>query len=159
MEEGKIYHLSKGKLQELKKEHGVLIEQERQKTVGQEAPKMVESDDMSTEFVAFQENMDTLRGRIEELETIFKHHQIIKKPSKERAEFVDVGATVHIDHHGKKDEFMIVGTLEADPLAGKISNESPVGKALLGHKVGDEVAINSPEKTTYKIKGIKYEIS
>ena len=156
--EGKVYHVTKEKLQELKKEHTALIDQERQKTVGQEAPKMVESDDMSTEFVAFQENMDTLRGRIEELETIFKHHQIIKKPSKDRAQFVDVGATVHVDHGGKKDQFMIVGTLEADPEAGKISNESPVGKALLGHQIGDEVVIDSPEKTTYKIKKVDYEI-
>ncbi len=156
--EGKIYHLTKGKLQELKKEHVELVGQERQKTVGQEAPKMVESDDMSTEFVAFQENMDTLRGRIEELETIFEHHQIIKKPAKDKAQFVDVGATVHVDHNGKKSEFMIVGTLEADPEAGKISNESPVGKALLGHTIGDEVDIPALEKTTYKIKKINYEI-
>ena len=54
---------------------------------------------------------------------------------------------------------MIVGTLEANPSLGKISNESPVGKALLGRRVGDEVIISSPIKTVYKIKGIKYEIS
>ncbi len=159
MEEGKIYHITKEKLQELKKEHKELVAQEQQKTVGEEAPKMLESEDMNPEFIAFQENMDSLRGRIEELDTIFKNHQIIKKPSKDKAEFVDIGAPVHIDHRGKKDEFMIVGTLEADPVAGKISNESPVGKALLGHKIGDEVVIDSPEKTTYKIKDIKYEIN
>jgi len=157
--EEKIYHITKEKLQELKKEHAELVAQEQQKTVGEEAPKMLESEDMNPEFVAFQENMDSLRGRIEELDTIFKHHQIIKKPSRDKADFVDIGATVHIDHYGKADAFMIVGTLEADPVAGKISNESPVGKALLGHKVGDEVAIDSPEKSKYKIKDITYEIN
>ncbi len=164
--EGKVYHITKEKLVELKKEHAELVAQEQQKTVGQEAPKMLESEDMNPEFVAFQENMDSLRGRIEELDTIFKNHQLIKKPSKEKAQLVDVGATVHVDHHGKKSEFMIVGTLEADPVAGKISNESPVGAALIGHRVGDEVTIDSPEThstdsgqaTKYKIKNIKYEI-
>jgi transcription elongation factor GreA len=158
--EGKIYHVTKEKLQELKKEHAELVAQEQQKTVGEEAPKMLESEDMNPEFVAFQENMDSLRGRIEELDTIFKQHQIIKKPSsKEDAQLINIGATVHIDHQGKHDEFMIVGTLEADPVAGKISNESPVGKALLGHKVGDEIVVDSPEKTKYKVKDITYEIN
>jgi transcription elongation factor GreA len=54
---------------------------------------------------------------------------------------------------------MIVGTLEANPSEGRISIESPVGKALLGKKVGDEVIITSPIKIVYKIKKIKYELS
>ena len=62
---------------------------------------------------------------------------------------------VEIDHEAK-DEFTIVGTLEANPALGNISNESPVGKALLGHKVGEEIIISSPIKTFYKIKKIKY---
>ncbi len=155
----KIYHLTKKKLQELKKEHAGLVLQENQKTVGQEAPHMLESDDLNPEFVSFQEGMDSLRGRIGELEGIFKNHKIIKNPPKDKAVFVDIGATVQLEDHGKKDEFMIVGTLEADPVAGKISNESPVGKALLGHVVGDEVVIPAPGKVAYKIKKIKYEVS
>ncbi len=159
MEEGKIYHVTRAKLQELKKEHADLVLQENQKTVGQEAPHMLESDDMNPEFVSFQENMDALRGRISELENIFKNHQLIRKPSKEKMVFVDVGATVHLEHRGEKDRFMIVGTLEADPVAGKISNESPVGAALLGKKVGEEIVVGAPEKKKYKIKKINYEIS
>ncbi len=77
----------------------------------------------------------------------------------EKQIFVNLGAKVKIEVTGKNDEFMIVGTLEANPNLGMISNECPVGKALLGHKVGDEITISSPIKTTYKIKGIKYEIS
>ena len=70
-----------------------------------------------------------------------------------------MGAKVKVEFAGEKDEFMIVGTLEANPDAGRISNESPVGKALLGAKIGDEVMVYSPKKTVYKVKSIKYEIS
>ena len=70
-----------------------------------------------------------------------------------------MGAKVKIDVDGQKDEFLLVGTLEANPALGKISNESPVGRALLGHKVGDEIVVPSPIKITYKVKNIKYEIS
>ncbi len=56
----------------------------------------------------------------------------------------------------KNDEYEIVGTLEANPALGKISNESPVGRALLGHKVGEEVVVQSPLKIKYKILKIKY---
>ena len=54
---------------------------------------------------------------------------------------------------------MIVGTLEANPGEGKISAESPVGKTLLGKKVGEEVMITSPIKVVYKLKKVKYELS
>lgn len=156
--EGKIYHVTKEKLAELKKEHAELVALEHQKTIGQEAPKMIESDEMNAEFVSFQENMDALRSRIDELERIFKNHQIITAPPKEKMQFVDLGAKVQIDIDGQKDEFMIVGTLEANPVAGKISNESPVGKALLGKKIGDDVVVPLASKKVYKIKNIKYEI-
>ena len=157
--EGKIFHITKEKLKELQKEYEQLVAFERTKVVGIEAPKVLESEDMNPEFVAYHEDMDSLRLRMDELKHIIEHHQLIKKPAKEKMQCVDVGDTVLIDHHGTKIEFMIVGTLEANPEAGKISNESPVGKALMGHKVGDEVTVNSPEKTKYKIKAINYEIS
>ncbi len=155
----KIYHITKAKLQELKKEHAELVLQENQKTVGQEAPHMLESDDVNPEFISFQEGMDAMRLRMEELENIFKNYKLIGNPSKEKAVFVDIGATVDIDVNGKKDEFMIVGTLEANPETGKISNESPVGAALIGKKIGDEIIIGTSEKIKYKIKKIKYDIS
>jgi len=103
--------------------------------------------------------MGFLRSRIDELKNILDHHEIIKNPSRENKGIVGIGAKVKVDVGGNKDEFVIMGTLEANPAMGKISNESPVGKALLGHKVGDEIVISSPVKTTYKIKSIKYEIS
>jgi len=155
----KLFFITKSKLQELEKEYGELLNLERVKTTGEEAPKIFESEDLNPEFVSFQEDIGFLRSRIDEIKNIIDHHELIKNPAKEKAHFVDLGARVKVDVSGQKDEFTIVGTLEANPVLGKISNESPVGRALLGHKVGDEVVIGSPTKTIYKIKNIKYEIS
>jgi transcription elongation factor GreA len=155
----KTFFITKLKLQELEKEYKELLVLERLKTTGEEAPKIFESEDLNPEFLSFQEDIGFLRSRIDEIRNILENHELIKKPSKDRAQLIDLGAKVKVDIDGQKDEFIIVGTLEANPILGKISNESPVGKALLGHKVGDEITINFPAKTIYKIKNIKYEIS
>jgi transcription elongation factor GreA len=63
-----------------------------------------------------------------------------------------------VEVDGQIDEFTILGTLEANPSIGKISNESPVGRALLSHKAGEEIIISSNIKTIYKIKEIRYEL-
>jgi len=153
----KVFFITKLKLQELEREYKELLELERTKTTGEEAPKIFESEDINPEFLSFQEDMGVLRSRIDEIKNILDHHEIIKSPNKEKARFVDLGAKIKVDVNGQKDEFIIVGTLEANPALQKISNESPVGKALLGHMVGDEIIVDSPVKTVYKIKNIKYE--
>ena len=157
--DGKIFHITKEKLQELRREYEELVDFEHKKSLGQEAPKILESEDLNPEFVSFQEDIGFLRSRIDELRNILDHHELIKIPAKDKQKIVGVGAKVKIDVGGQKDEFVIVGTLEANPALGKISNESPVGKALLGHRVGEEVVVFSPMKIAYKIKNIKYEIS
>ena len=157
--EGKIFYITKAKLQELKKEHNELVSFEHSKSLGEEAPKILESEDLNSEFVSFQEDIGFLRSRIDELKNIIDHHELIKNPAKSVQNIVGIGAKVKIDVNGQKDEFEILGTLEANPALGKISNESPVGRALLGKKIGEEVTISSPAKATYKIKGIKYEIN
>ena len=159
MNEEKIFYITKEKLRDIKKEHDELVAAEHNKLLGQEAPRMLESDDINPEFVSYQEAADSLRNRIDELKNILDHHELIKTPPKEKQHFVGMGATVKIDVNGEKAEFMITGTLDANPVLGKISNESPVGKALLGHKIGDEITVLAPEKTVYKIKNIKYELS
>jgi len=156
---GKIFYITKEKLQELKKDYEQLVAFEHNKMMGQEAPKVFESEDINPEFISFQEDISFLRSRIDELKDILGNYELIKKPPKERRMFVNLGAEVKIEVAGKHDEFTILGTLEANPNLGRISNESPVGKALLGHKVGDVITISSPIKTTYTIKGITYEIS
>ena len=155
--ESKVFHITKAKLQELKKEHEELLDFEHKQSQSHEAPKILESEDLNPEFVSFQEDVGFLRARIDELEDIIGHHELIKNPPRDRRNMIDLGAKVKVDVGGKKDEFIVVGTLEANPALGKISNESPVGRAILGHKVGDAIVVFSPMKTTYKIKGIKYE--
>lgn len=157
--DGKTYYITKVKLQALKKEYEELLDFERRKSLSETAPKIFESEDLNPEFVSFQEDMGFLRSRIDELKNILERHELIKNPPKGEQNVIGLGAKVRIDVEGQKDEFVIVGTLEANPSLGKISNESPVGKALLGHKIGDEVVVSSPIKTTYKIKNIKYEIN
>ena len=157
--DGKTFYITKAKLQELKKEHEELLEFERRKMVGQEAPKIFESEDINPEFISFQEDIGFLRSRINEVKNILDHYELIKAPSNAEQKIVGLGAKIKIEVDGKKDEFLIVGTLEANPALGKISNESPVGRALLGHKAGDQIVISSPIKTVYKIKDIKYQIS
>ena len=155
--DGKIFYITRAKLQELKKEYEELSEFERRKMVGHEAPKIFESEDINPEFISFREDIGFLRARIDELKNILEHYQLIKPPSSSEQKTIGIGANVKIEANGKKEEFQIVGTLEANPELGKISNESPVGKALLGHKAGDEIVINSPQKISYKIKNVRYE--
>ncbi|MDO8486657.1 MAG: GreA/GreB family elongation factor [Candidatus Staskawiczbacteria bacterium] len=154
--EGKKFYLTKQKLKELEQEHESLVAIERSKTIGEEAPKVLESEDLNPEFLSFQEDMSFLRSKITELKNVLDNYELIKNPSKQNKNVIGLGAKVLVDIGGQKDEFIITGTLEANPSLGKISNESPVGRALMGHKVGEEVLVSSPIKTIYKIKKIKY---
>ncbi len=106
-----------------------------------------------------EENFDLSESKIAELEYVFKNAELIKIPSKEKQNIVNLGATVTLENSdGKIKEYEIVGTLEVNPSEGRISSESPVGKALLNHKVSDEIEINSPIKIVYKIKKIRYQL-
>lgn len=154
----KIFYITKEKFEELKKEHENLLAIELKKTTG-DIPKPFESEDINPEYVNFQEDIESLRIKIDELGNILKNYEIIKKPSSGKPASIGLGSAVTVEADGKKDEFVIVGTLEANPSSGKISNESPVGSALLGHRVGDKITIFTPVKKTYTIKKIKYFIS
>ncbi len=152
--EKKFYLTQKG-LENIKKEYKGLKALRTAKTNG-DVPKVLESEDLNPEFISFREDVNFLDTRLVELENVLKNVELIKAPSKKNKNSINLGATVEVEVAGGKDEFTIVGTLEANPSLGKISNESPVGKALLGHKVRDEVIVSSPIKTIYKIKKIKY---
>ncbi len=158
MEEIKKFYLTKIGLENLEKEYDSLKKM-RTAMTDNEVPKLLESEDLNPEYVSFQEDLERLEGRIIELENIFKNKEMIKPPTGERAGFVSVGAKVVAEVEGEKEEFTIVGTLEADPSLGKISNESPVGVALLGHKPGDKIIVSHPKKTIYKIQKVEYEES
>jgi transcription elongation factor GreA len=84
-----------------------------------------------------------VEGRILTLENIIQNATIIEAAQDHQK--VTLGAKVTVvDHEGKRHQYAIVGSAEADPKEGKISNESPVGIALLGKAVGDEVQVNAP---------------
>jgi transcription elongation factor GreA len=107
----------------------------------------------NAEYSSARQDQDRNEARIAELEGILQNAEVIKKPRGDSK--VQLGSTVKLKNSGQTKEFQVVGTVEADPLSGKISDESPIGKALLGQKVGDEVEIKTPAETsTYKITDI-----
>ena len=153
-EEQKFYLTEEG-LEELQKEYEDLKKIRRAKIKGQ-APSILESEDVNPEYLSYKEDIELLENRLAELENDLRNCQIIKKPKGKNLKLVDLGATIEIETGHDKKEFTLVGTFEANPESGKISNESPVGRALLGHKEGDEVEISAPIKKRYKIKKIRY---
>ena len=107
----------------------------------------------NAEYQSALAEKDRTEGRISEIENILQNVEIIKKPRGDSK--VQLGSHVKLKNDGKTKEFQIVGTVEADPLSGKISDESPIGQALLGKKEGEEVQITTPAETTkYKIVDI-----
>jgi len=158
MAEEKKFYLTKEGLEKIKKEYQDLRNLKLSKTKG-EVPKIWHSEDLNPEYLSFQEDLSFLETRLAELEYVLKNAELIRPPLKEKQKVINLGARVLIEVDGQNDEFTIVGTLEANPAIGKISNESPVGRALLGHKVGDAVVVSSPIQTVYKIKKIKYQTS
>jgi transcription elongation factor GreA len=153
--ETKKFYLTKKGLEKIKKEYEDLKNLRLAKTTG-EAPKILESEDLNPEYLSFQEDLSFLELRVAELEYILKNAILIKSPGKTGQNIIDLGAHLTVQVDDQIDEFTIVGSLEADPALGKISNESPVGHALLGHRVGDEIPVSSPIQTIYKIKKIRY---
>ncbi len=154
MPEQKFY-LTKEGLEKLEQEfkHLLALKQEKLQTG---MPVAFHSEELDTEFVAFKEDLEFLETRTAELEYILKNYELIKPPAKSQQKTILVGATVLVEVNGQKEEFKIVGTLEADPNLCKISNESPVGKALLGKKEGEMAVVNSETKTAYKILKVSY---
>ena len=150
------FYLTKEGLKKVQEEHGKLLEFKRAKMLG-EVPSLLHSEEVNPEYLAFQEDMSLLEARIAEHENILNNVALIKIPGKEKRDVVALGAVVTLEIGGVIDEFMIVGTMEADPAQKKISNESPIGKAILGSKVGFTVSPNSAIVShTCKILKIRY---
>ena len=82
-------------------------------------------------------------------------HGVIRKWLKQEGDRVEVGARVTVQEEDYEPEtYQVVGAKEADPRNGRISNESPIGKAILGHKIGDSVKVETPGGT-YTVKILK----
>lgn len=114
----------------------------------------------NADYADAKEQQAFLEGRISYLEGVLNSAQIIKTGDaapKMPANVVTLGSEVTVQEDGESPEvYTIVGAAEANPREGKISNESPLGRALLGRKVNEKVQVDAPSgKLTFKIKGVK----
>lgn len=108
----------------------------------------------NAEYHAAREEMAWAQSRVKEVVFILQNAEIIHEGSSTGE--VQIGSTVEVSVNGKSREFTIVGAQEADPLSGKISNESPLGQAFLGKQKGDVAEVEVPAgKQEYTIKEVK----
>jgi len=150
----KVFHLTKEGVNELEAEKVELLK--RRVETAEAIKNAREMGDLSenAEYQSAKQEQEKNDARIDEIEYILANVELIKAGNSKK---VGLGSTVTLKHtNGDKElVFQVVGTIEADPIAQKISDESPIGKALIGKKEGDEVEINTPAETrTYKIAAI-----
>ena len=97
----------------------------------------------NAEYTEAKNEQSLVEGRIQTLEAMIRNAVVIEEEPREQG-VVGVGARVRVSSEEGEETYSIVGPAEADPLHGRISNESPLGRALLGHRAGDEVEWTSP---------------
>ncbi|MGC8776125.1 MAG: transcription elongation factor GreA [Minisyncoccia bacterium] len=147
----KVHYLTKEKLEELKKELEYL-KREGRREVAEHLQKAKEYGDLSenAEYSEAKDEQQRIETRILELEEIIRNAVLIKEGTK--GDKVKIGSKVTVKKDGKTYEYLIVGPNEADPSKGKISNESPLGRAFLDKKSGETAEVLAPSgKITYKI--------
>jgi len=109
----------------------------------------------NAEYEAAKNEQAFVEGRIQELDMILATARIIEENGKSKEGLIQVGSTITIEEEGNKAEtFTIVGAAEANPREGKISNESPIGKAVIGHKAGETIVVEAPGGH-FKVKILK----
>ena len=108
----------------------------------------------NAEYEAAKNEQAFVEGRIQELELLLATAKIIK--DNHASDTIGLGSKVTIqeEEYNEKESFVIVGAAEANPSEGRISNESPLGKAIMGHKKGDLVSVQAPDGE-YKVKIVK----
>ena len=147
----KQYHLTLEGKKELETELSELIA--KRSEIAEKIANARDYGDLSenAEYDAAREEQAMLETRIAELEDILKNADIIKPNN---SSTIGVGSTVHLEN-GAKVVYQVVGPVEADPREGKISNESPIGAALMGKKVGDKVTITTPKgEVVYSVEAV-----
>ncbi len=140
-------------LEELRTELNFLKKEKRAEIAGRlkEARELDDTDENAA-YDAAMVDQDLVENRISELERILRDAKIIKTTVSDGT--VVLGSTVTIQIKEKLDEFTIVGKMEANPMKKRISNESPIGIALLGNRIGDKVEVLTPV-TRYSAKIIE----
>jgi len=152
---GKKYKISAKKKRELEKELKHLETQGR-KDIAERLDKMrqptVGEEDYP--FADLLDDKNYLEKRIAELKDILRNCQIIK--DKDNHNKVEIGSKVKVGFEGFEEEYLIVSSVEAEPLNKKISDESPVGKALLGAQIGDDIEVKiGPVNKRFRILDIR----
>ncbi|MCH7605478.1 transcription elongation factor GreA [Patescibacteria group bacterium] len=141
--------LTREGLKKLKEEHEHL-KNVRRKEIAERLKEAISYGDLSenAEYEEAKNEQAFVEGRILELEKQIKKAKIISEVhAKKKSQLVDIGSRVTVQEKGGRDEpetYTIVGFTEADPIEHKISNESPIGKALLGHGKGEVVDVQAP---------------
>ncbi|NMC51240.1 transcription elongation factor GreA [Candidatus Kuenenbacteria bacterium] len=150
-------YITKEGLVKLKEEYSQLVNMERKK-IAERIQEAKELGDLSenAEYAAAKEEQSFLEMKIAELDNIIKNASIIEE-NNHSTNVVSVGSTItFLDSNGQSREYTIVGSQEANPSLGKISNESPLGRAFLGKKAGDTVEFQAPKgPVSFTIEKIK----
>ncbi len=147
--------LTKKGYDDLQTEHQDLVKNKKPQAVDrlQKARAMGDLSENS-EYTAAKEELAFVEGRTREIEEILNQAEVVENHSSGNK--VEIGTSVIVETDGKKELFQIVGEFEADPMNKKLSQNSPIGQALINKKVGDTVEINIPAGTVqYKIVDIK----
>ncbi len=142
-------------LEKLKAELKNLKEKDRKEVIGR-IKTAKEFGDLSenSEYDDAKNEQAFIEGRIQELELMIKQAKIVA--SSKGSDIIGLGSTIEVEVEGDKETYFIVGPTESDPVSGKISSESPVGKALIGSKKGAKVTIQTPDGSVeYKVLAIK----
>ncbi|MBI4091253.1 transcription elongation factor GreA [candidate division WWE3 bacterium] len=150
----KVYVTADG-LKELKKEYEELVSVKRP-NIAERIKSARELGDISENagYDSAREEQSFVEGRIKELQEILKNVQTISASNGK--DTVSIGSVVRVHIDGGEEEYHIVGEPEANPMERKISHESPLGRSLLGRKIGDKVEVEAPMgNLTYTIIGIK----
>ena len=109
----------------------------------------------NAEYTEAKNEQSLVEGRIQTLEGMIRNAAVIEEEPREKG-VASVGAVVEVSSDEGAETYTIVGAAEADPLRGRISNESPLGRALLGHRSGEEVEWTSPNGTSkVRIKAVR----
>jgi transcription elongation factor GreA len=149
----KMYQITDEGKKELEKELEEL--KSRRGAIAEKIAEARDYGDLSenAEYDAAREEQGLVESRIAEIEDILLNAEIIKAGKSSK---ITLGSKVELKTGKKTMMYSVVGPVEADPLEGKISNESPIGVALMGKKVGEHVAITTPKgEISYEIVSIK----
>lgn len=139
----KKYLLTKEGLEKLNEELKVLINEKRKEVIERIREAAAHGDlSENADYAQAREEQSFIEGRIQEIEDTIKNAEIINTNTHRSA--VTIGSTVHVKTSDQEKSYTIVGSNEANPKEGKISNESLVGKALLGRKVGEKFKVTTP---------------